>query len=86
MHHTLNPLLIKLAQNLLISKDVGALPWIQLYDIDMPWRGPVLSLTTEDEAQPLYYAASIGLSQVIERMMPHITNVNAEGGEYASAL
>ncbi|KAL8818033.1 MAG: hypothetical protein Q9191_008026 [Dirinaria sp. TL-2023a] len=39
-----------------------------------------------DVALPLYYAASIGLLQVIENIMPQIIDVNAQGGYYGNAL
>ena len=83
---TLNPTLISLTQKMLMNKNAGVLPWIQLYDVDHPWEGINLSLTMEKVASPLYYAASTGLSQVVEKIMPQIIDVNAQGGEYGSAL
>ena len=84
--YALNPTVINLARKLLMNKDAGVLPWIQLYDVDRPWRGSDLSLTIKGVAQPLYYAASIGLLQVIEDIIPQTIDVNAQGGVYGNAL
>ena len=84
--YALNPTVINLARKLLMNKDAGVLPWIQLYDVDYPGGRSDLSLTIKDVAQPLYYAASMGLSQVIEDIIPQIINVNARGGYYGNAL
>ena len=86
IHYTLNPTVINLARKLLMNEDAGVLPWIQLTDVDEPLRGINLSLTTKDVAPPLYYAASIGLLQVVENIMPQIVDINAEGGWYGNAL
>ena len=66
INHTLKSTVISLARKLLMNKDAGVLPWIQLYNVDSPRQGIDLWLTMKDVAQPLYYAASIGLLQVIE--------------------
>ena len=84
--YALNPTVINLARKLLMNKDAGVLPWIQLYNVDHPWRGSDLSLTIKGVAQPLYYAASMGLLQVVEDIIPQTIDVNARGGFYGNAL
>lgn len=84
--HILNPTVINLARRMLMYEDAGVLPWVQLYNVDAPWQGMDLSLTTKDVAQPLYYAASIGVWEVIENIIPLIDDVNAQGGRYGNAL
>ena len=41
---------------------------------------------SDNSAQPLYYTASIGLSQIIVNMMPQIVNVDATGRLCGTAL
>jgi hypothetical protein len=43
-------------------------------------------LTSNNVAQPLYYAASVGVAKVVEHILPQIVNVNAQGGRYGNAL
>ncbi len=45
-----------------------------------------LGVTIEDVAQPLYYAASTGLFQVVKNIIPQVVNINANGGKYGNAL
>ena len=78
---TLNPTVINLTQKMLMNRDAGLLPWIQLYNIDHPWNSKDLLLTMENMAPPLYYTALIGLSQVVEKVMLQSVDVNAQGGE-----
>lgn len=71
----------------LLNAESGALlSRIQLYNPDRPRKGLDLSLTVDDVAQPLYYAAFVGLSKVVEGILPQTTNVNAQGGEYGNTL
>ena len=60
--------------------------WVQVYNSDHPWRGLVLSLTFDDVAPPLYYAASVGLSKVVDQILQRNADVNAQGGRYGNAL
>ena len=83
---TPSPTVINSAQKLFMNKKAGVLPWVQLYDTDRKWVGVQLSLSITDVAPPLYYAASIGLLQVVENIMPRIIDINAEGGKYGNAL
>ena len=82
---------IKLATNLLMNRDVGVLPWVQLYNIDDSKYSPDvkilnLSLRKEDIAQPLYYAALIGLAQIVENILHQNVDVNDVGGHQGTAL
>ena len=83
---TLNPTVIKFTQKMLTNKNAGLLPWIQLYNVDRPWKDIDLSLTMENVAPLLYYTASIGSPQVVEKIMPQVENVNTEGGRYGNTL
>ena len=49
---TLNRTISNLAKDLLMDKSTGVLPWVQLYNVDKPWKGSNLSLTMKDIAQP----------------------------------
>jgi hypothetical protein len=84
--HPLNLTVINLARRLLMNKDAGSLPWVQLYNVDRPRNGLDLSLTKKDLPQPLYYAASIGALEIIENMTLQDVDVKAEGGYYGNAL
>ena len=83
---TLNPTVISLALKLLMNEEAGVLPWIQVYNIDKRYPETDLSLTIENVASPLYYAASIGLSQVVEDILAKKVDVNVEGGFHGHAL
>ena len=71
---------------MLMNRDAGLLPWIQLYNSDYPWNSKDLLLTMENIAPPLYYTALIGLSQVVEKVTLQFVDVNAQGGRYGNAL
>jgi Ankyrin repeats (3 copies) len=75
-----------LTSRLLTIASGALLSWVQLYNPDKPREDLDLSLTSKDVAQPLYYAAFVGLSKVIENILPQVTNVNARGGWYGNAL
>jgi hypothetical protein len=59
-----------LALRLLTNENAALLSWVQLSDVDHPWFGFNLAVTVNDVAEPLYYAASIGVSEVVWR---HVT-------------
>ena len=84
--HTLSPTVIDLARRMLMHKDAGVLPWLQLYNVDAIWQSMNISLTMKDVAQPLYYAASIGVLEVIEKIIPITVDINARGGWYDNVL
>ena len=74
-----------LAMKLFTNKD-KLLKWVQLYDCDRPWNEANLSLLADEVAPPLYYAAAVGLSIVVERLLEGGADVDAQGGLYSSAL
>ena len=45
-----------------------------------------LSLKMNELAQPLYYAACFGVSEVVEEILQQSVDVNAQGGKYGNAL
>ncbi|KIX03048.1 uncharacterized protein Z518_06598 [Rhinocladiella mackenziei CBS 650.93] len=91
-HHTqsidgaLDNILLDLAVSLLTNKETSLLSWVQIYNIDESWRGLQLRLKMDDLAQPLYYAAYLGVPDIVKRIMNGTVYVNAQGGEYGNAL
>ena len=75
-----------LASKLLTHESSALLAWVQLYNMDRPYKSFDNSLEISDLAQPLYYAASIGLPDAVGRLLQHNINVNAWGGYYGNAL
>ncbi len=76
---------VELASSLLTSESVTLLSWVQLYNVDEPWSDVKLSLTVNELAPPLYYAACIGVSEVVEKILQKSVDVNAHG-RYGNAL
>ncbi|KAH5574501.1 hypothetical protein HBI24_193910 [Parastagonospora nodorum] len=60
--------------------------WLQLYSPDRPWNFYLLSKSVSNTALPLYYAALFGVADVIVLLLESGADVNAEGGEYGTAL
>jgi len=60
---------LDLISRLLTNEDASLLSWAQLYNIDTPWRDFKfnLSLKPKDMAQPLCYAAHIGVPAIVEK-------------------
>ncbi|KAL6716780.1 hypothetical protein ACLMJK_004692 [Lecanora helva] len=85
---TLSPTVTNLSLKLLTSGDAGLLPWIQLYNTDdlVPSKSKHLSVTMNEAAPPLYYAASIGLPLVVKKIIPQVDDIDAGGGSYYNAL
>jgi Ankyrin repeat len=78
---------INLSLKLLTVRTTVLLSWVQLYNIDRPWVEDMNpSLTSIDVAQPPYYAASVGVVEVVKNILPQRVNVNAHGGLYGNAL
>ena len=75
-----------LSSRLLIDDDLTLLSWIQLYNPDQPWQKSNMSLPSTNVAQPLYYAAFVGLPKVVKTVLAQTPNVNAQGGTYGNAL
>ena len=78
---------LDLTSGLLVDEDGALLSWVQLYDADRPWRDLNESLLGSEVAQPLYYAASVGVSEVVKQILVDArAEVNAQGGQYGNAL
>lgn len=75
----LDDTLLDLASRLLTNRDAALLSWIQLYNIDARWSGSDLSLKINDLAQPLYYAAHVGVPEIFEKTMKLTVDINARG-------
>ena len=75
-----------LASRLLTNKRTTLLSCIQLCNVDSLWVRINLSLKMNELAQPLYYAACFGVSEVVEEILQQSVDVNARGGEYGNAL
>ncbi|OQV10804.1 NACHT domain-containing protein isoform 2, partial [Cladophialophora immunda] len=78
--------LLQLTLRFLTDVDASLLSWVQLYDIDSPKGRMDFSVKAEDVAQPLYYAADIGVPTVVKEILGRNIDVNAEGGHYGTAL
>ena len=71
---------------LLTCESTILLSWLQLYNPDQPWIGLDLSLTPNDVAQPLYYAAYSGIFKVVWEILQISVDANAQGGLFGNAL
>jgi len=60
--------------------------WVQIYNPDDEFMGPDPSLTLEKLAPSLYYAASIGLSGVVNILLEQKLDTNVQGGEFGNPL
>jgi len=84
--NTHNCAVFDLASRLLTNKRTTLLSCIQLDVVDQVWRGMDLSLKMNELAQPLYYAACFGVSEVVEEILQQSVDVNAQGGYWGNAL
>ncbi|KIX09177.1 uncharacterized protein Z518_00256 [Rhinocladiella mackenziei CBS 650.93] len=82
----LNDTLLDLVLCLLTDEDTALLSWLRLYNIDRRRRKIQVRLRSNEIAQSLYYAAYIGVPEIVERIIKRTVNVNAQGGEYGNAL
>ena len=82
----INETLLELTLWFLTEEDASILLWVQLYDVDNPYRALNPSVQAHDVAQPLYYATYIGVPIVVEKILGRKINVNAQGGYYGTAL
>ena len=76
----------KLASKLLTNENSALLSWVQLYNVDQPWEASDMTLTISNVPQPLYYAASIGVPEVVRSILQNNTDINAQGGFHDNAL
>jgi hypothetical protein len=74
------------AIRLCCKKEPAYANWVRLWDPDKPWSKPDLQKGLEKIADPLYYAALLGLREVVELLLDKGADVNAQGGEYGNAL
>ncbi|RMZ86707.1 hypothetical protein DV736_g6069, partial [Chaetothyriales sp. CBS 134916] len=65
---------------------VALLSWVQLYNIDDPSTGRNLSLTSNDIAEPLYYAVSVDMVAVVKEILLQNIDIHTQGGRYGNAL
>jgi hypothetical protein len=75
-----------LASRLFTNGNAALLSWLQLHNVDRPGGVLDLSLTGYDLCQPLYYAALIGVSEVVRNILREAIDANAQGGRYGNAL
>ncbi|EXJ68500.1 uncharacterized protein A1O5_08293 [Cladophialophora psammophila CBS 110553] len=68
------------------KKDVTLLSWVQLSNVDRICMRFGSQLELKDIAEPLYYAASIGVAAIVEKILRRNIDVNAQGGYYDHAL
>jgi hypothetical protein len=83
---TLDCAILDLILRLLTNGNAALLLWVQLYEVDRHWPNVDLSVTVNHIAPPIYYAASIGISEVVERVLQLQIDVNARRGGYGNAL
>ena len=76
----------ELASKLLTNESSALLSWVQLYNVDQPWVGLDKTLTISDIPQPLYYAAWIGVPEVVRSILQNNTDINAQEGFLGNAL
>jgi hypothetical protein len=76
----------KAAIRLCCKKEPAYANWVRLWDPEKPWREPDLQKGLERIADPLYYAALLGLREVVKLLLDKGADVNAQGGDYGNAL
>jgi ankyrin repeat protein len=71
----------------LLSKDNAAyLNWLKIHDPERPWGEPDLGRRLEETPAPLYYAAFLGLQEVVSLLINDGADVDAQCGYYGNAL
>ncbi|KAJ9659952.1 hypothetical protein H2198_002842 [Neophaeococcomyces mojaviensis] len=82
---TCTPRVLDLASKMFFNS-TNLLIWIQLYDIRNYYSRIELGLISEGLAPPLYYAASIGISEIVSLILARGADVNAYGGLSGTTL
>ena len=82
----IDEIILDLTSRLLTEENGFLLSWVWLYDMDRPWRTLDPRRKAEDVAQPIYYAAQIGVPVVVGKILGRNTNANSRGGFYGNAL
>jgi hypothetical protein len=79
-----------LSMELLLQRKDAYLNWIRLFNPDMPWREPGISMSLENNwksvPSPLYYVSLTGLVESARVLLEYGADVNAQGGLYGTAL
>ncbi|KAJ4367429.1 hypothetical protein N0V83_007011 [Neocucurbitaria cava] len=76
----------QVAINLFSRDNPAYLLWIQLHDLDPRRRKVNFQRTIKDSPPPLYYAALIGLSSIVNLLLEKDTDVDAQGRYFRNAL
>jgi ankyrin repeat protein len=74
------------ALHLLSRENAAYLNWIRIHDIDRPWQDSKFERVIEETPNPLYYAALVGLEDLVRLLLDKGADVNAQGGGYGNAL
>ncbi|KAJ9650362.1 hypothetical protein H2198_010331 [Neophaeococcomyces mojaviensis] len=86
---------LDLAVQLLMGNRTNLLTWIQIYNVDRTSRRQILRrskrnrdlrLVERDLAPPTYYAACIGVLELVQKLVLLKVNLDAEGGVHGSVL
>ncbi|KAJ9652747.1 hypothetical protein H2198_008019 [Neophaeococcomyces mojaviensis] len=78
--------LLDLALRLLTVDGGHLLTWVQLHNMDRDWEYSDLLITVDDLAPSLYYAASIGIPEIVAGVLRQKPDVSVRGGYYGNAL
>jgi len=74
------------AIRLCCKKEPAYANWIRLWNPDKPLREPVLRKGLKKILDPLYYAALLGLREVVKMLLNKGADVNAQGGYHGNPL
>jgi ankyrin repeat protein len=78
--------LSRAALHLLSRENAAYLNWIRIHDPDRPWEESKFGRVIEKTPNPLYYAALVGLEDLVRLLLDKGADVNAQGGRYGNAL
>ena len=70
----------------LLNDSSALLSWVKLYDMRDPRYSPNMTLTVSDLNQPLYYAVSTGIPEVVQRMLSQTIDLDAVIGRPGTTL
>jgi hypothetical protein len=68
-----------------LQSDAARKNWLRIHDPEDNWRGP-FQTSVKDTTSAVYYASLLGLRAIVKALLDNDADVNAEGGEYGSAL
>ena len=78
--------LLELTSELLNGSGSALLSWVQLFNAGDPSSLPDLTTTSSDISQPLFYAATVGLPEVVASIIAQDVDLDAYVGRDCSAL